>query len=536
MANQLYTNGRLITQAFKFDPAGNTTPLDIRLVATSVNALYINANTEAQAKESFLYGQAYRGMPVAIVDENTPTGTNTANDVKIYVLKDETPYKNGNFGSKKVPITDQASLEKYWTEIGKSLNDEITDEILPTLDCLTRYVKAGNVSAKNGKGIKVDTSAYSISKDGFTINDALSYTVEIIADGSTVDFNANNKLTGGLYRVASQGSGSATTYKLQFKAANGTAYSDVANSSTIEIHSEDWALNSRVADVSTYAINVSSNLASVNTALTAKINDVSTKLASANASIVDISTKLVNIGSVVNTQITPLNASLIDISTKLVDTISKVSDISTNRIPALVDGLLEVSTYAEDVSTVANNAKTQATTNAANISAISSQLTQTITNLLDVSTRVDVLDTCVGDVYKFADENEKVIAAALTDMDLRLIGLDITSLFDDAANASITYDKRDADDLKYGRVFVKTVNPLDPAAPRADVMRMINTDANATDQYIYYYDDYTIASDKVTIQRNYITGVLKDSSIVENVVRQRQWKRTSKKTITLYAD
>lgn len=497
MAKQLYEDGTIITQAFRFNSAGVTTPIDVRLVATGKESLYINSSSPTDAP---LYGRAYRGMPIAIVDENV--GATEANDVKIYVLKNELPFKFGSAGT-----INAGNFDQYWTEIGKSLNDEITEEIQPTIGCLVQYVKADNISG--GKGVTITKTPYDIVEaTNVSIIDAMSYGIALDTDTSTIDFDAKNKLTGGVYKIASSGSGNATTFKLQYKGPKASSYSDVAGSSTIEVHFEDWALNTRVADVS-------SNLLSTSTALNAKIENVSDNLATVNASVADISTKLVNIGSVIDTQVAPLNAS--------------VTDISTNKIPALV-------TSIDDVSTVANNAKAQATTNAATISAISNQLSQTITDLYDVSTQVDVLDTCVGDVYKFADENEKVIAAALTDMDLRLIGLDITSLFGDAANASITYDKRDADDLKYGRVFVKSGNALDPAAPRADVMRMINTDDSAEDQYIYYYDDYTIASNMVTIKRNYITGKLVDTSIVENVVRQRQWKRTSKKTVTLFQD
>ena len=98
----IYTNPQKFNSGIHLNGA---TPLDDRLQINDISDIYIS-NTTTGTAGCAIYGMAYDGMVISVVDPNH----DHSKDVILIQLKDATPYKYGSPGE-----VNENNFTEYWT-------------------------------------------------------------------------------------------------------------------------------------------------------------------------------------------------------------------------------------------------------------------------------------------------------------------------------------------------------------------------------------------------------------------------------------
>ena len=172
--NGIYLNGQV--------------PLDERSVAATINDLYVNPSNRGA---STLYGRAYVGMPVTIVETN-----------QILICKNADPYTPGNSAT----TVNDDNFTTYWQ---------------PPLSEILSANAAGT-----GGGIDVSTL-----KSELTGQDI--YSIGAKVDGTNIKI-VNDKITGGSYKLTRVDShtledGIWASYRLSYKGPDASSYTDLTD-------------------------------------------------------------------------------------------------------------------------------------------------------------------------------------------------------------------------------------------------------------------------------------------------------------------
>lgn len=156
------------------------TPLDDRLVWTSMSDFYINATDKESSK---LYGVAYEGMQVSIVEDNAAP--------RLFILRDVYPYTPDNKeGEYAVNVTEE-NFRSFWYEISavelKSEDGTLTFEETETISGKSIDIKVNidDDTLQNIDGVITGTKFKISRKSQANDNMLASYTLQHLLPGTT---------------------------------------------------------------------------------------------------------------------------------------------------------------------------------------------------------------------------------------------------------------------------------------------------------------------------------------------------------------
>lgn len=156
------------------------TPLDDRLVWTSMEDFYIDA---ADKESSKLYGVAYEGMQVSIVEDNAAP--------RLFILRDVYPYTPDNKEGEYAVNINEENFRSFWYEISavelKSEDGTLTFEETETISGKSIDIKVNidNDTLQNIDGVITGTKFKISRKSQANDNMLASYTLQHLLPGTT---------------------------------------------------------------------------------------------------------------------------------------------------------------------------------------------------------------------------------------------------------------------------------------------------------------------------------------------------------------
>lgn len=208
----IYTNPQSFNSGIHLNGA---TPLDDRLQIEDISDIYIS-NTPDGINNCAVYGMAYDGMVISVVDPNH----DHSKDVILIQLKDATPYEYGSPGE-----VNETNYTEYWTITGKNNDEYITNVLDPSIKNIQNYVNTNNITTVNGSAIDV-TPLENENGVGY------KYELGVKVDNSTIKV-VNDIITGGEYSLAKlttvDSSIILSSYQLQYKAPGASSFTFIGD-------------------------------------------------------------------------------------------------------------------------------------------------------------------------------------------------------------------------------------------------------------------------------------------------------------------
>lgn len=190
-------------------------PLDDRLQIDDISNIYIS-NTPEGINGCAIYGMAYDGMVISVVDPNH----DHTKDVILIQLKDATPYEFGAPGE-----VNEDNYTEYWSITGKNNDEYIIDVLDPSIKNIQNYINTENITTVNGSAIDV-TPLENENGVGY------KYELGVKVDNSTIKV-VNDKITGGEYSLSKLSTVDSSiilsSYQLKYKAPGASSFTYIGD-------------------------------------------------------------------------------------------------------------------------------------------------------------------------------------------------------------------------------------------------------------------------------------------------------------------
>ena len=373
---------------FKKNVATNTAPVasDITFVQGTVKVVNQDASLQ--------WGALTKIATVEGVDISVALPANPTAGYGNVVTKNYTDTISSSSGAL---VTDGAvkayvdtALDQAHTHTNKDILDGVTDTSISNWN--TAYTNNHTHANKDILDSIVDSSFHTHSNksvlDGITSTDINNF----IDASNARHTHANKGILDGLTDT------SISNWNTAYSWGNHANGGYAQQSYVLDVSTRLDGAVTRIANVSTYAIDVSSYAADVSSRLSTTI----TRVGDVSSYSIDVSSRLTTLDNTLSTRIANVSTYAINVSTyaantstRLAVTDTNVSNVSTyaantsTRLSTTNTNVANVSTYAANVSTYAANVSTNTNSRIANVSTYASNVS---TNLYNLKNDVSVLE------------------------------------------------------------------------------------------------------------------------------------------------